>query len=125
MLVSGRNQTQLVTAPLLQILMSTSMRILKLWLMIKAIEPRLLVLLSLVSSLLCIFDFAFNCSTRLVGGVDEILLGEAAINQAASNPENTIFNIKRILGRKSVFFFKIIIDDLFICLEGRGALLTG
>jgi heat shock protein 5 len=30
----------------------------------------------------------------------ERLIGEAAKNQAASNPENTIFGVKRIIGRR-------------------------
>ena len=30
----------------------------------------------------------------------EHLIGEAAKNQAASNPENTIFDVKRLIGRK-------------------------
>lgn len=31
---------------------------------------------------------------------EERLVGDAAKNQAASNPENTIFDIKRLIGRK-------------------------
>jgi heat shock protein 5 len=31
---------------------------------------------------------------------DERLVGDAAKNQASSNPKNTIFDIKRLIGRK-------------------------
>lgn len=31
---------------------------------------------------------------------DERLIGEAAKNQAAANPERTIFDVKRLIGRK-------------------------
>ena len=31
---------------------------------------------------------------------DEILIGDAAKNQATSNPKNTIYDVKRIIGRK-------------------------
>jgi len=40
----------------------------------------------------------------------EILRGEAAKNQAASNPKNTIFDAKRFIGRK--FSDKVVQDDL-------------
>ncbi|CAN6202399.1 unnamed protein product [Urochloa humidicola] len=32
----------------------------------------------------------------------ERLVGEAAVNQAASNPANTIFEVKRLIGRRFV-----------------------
>lgn len=40
----------------------------------------------------------------------EILRGEAAKNQASSNPKNTIFDAKRFIGRK--FSDKVVQDDL-------------
>ena len=40
----------------------------------------------------------------------EILRGESAKNQAASNPKNTIFDAKRFIGRK--FSDKVVQDDL-------------
>ncbi|RWW19319.1 hypothetical protein BHE74_00037448, partial [Ensete ventricosum] len=35
----------------------------------------------------------------------ERLIGEAAKNQAALNPERTIFDVKRLIGRRSDLFF--------------------
>jgi heat shock protein 5 len=38
---------------------------------------------------------------------NERLVGEAAKNQAALNPENTVFDIKRLIGRRYLFSFSL------------------
>ncbi len=61
-------------------------------------------ILSLAVSCLLVCDFSFLVTTACRSWVaftdTERLIGDAAKNQAAMNPENTVFNVKRLIGRK-------------------------
>ena len=55
-----------------------------------------------------------NTTPSIVAFTDkgEVLVGESAKRQAITNPENTVFGVKRLIGRK--YATKVIQDDIKI-----------